>query len=233
MSRTLNKDTLNKHTLDKRTLDKRTLDKRTLKKNAYVVGVTGGIGSGKTAVTRYLADKGITVVDADLAARIVVQPGRAALQAIAGHFGAHLIQTDGQLDRAALREIIFTDAAERHWLEQLLHPLIRQEIIHQLQQATSPYRILVSPLMVETDQQQLVNRLLVVDVPRAVQIERTLKRDAVSRGQVEATLNSQASREQRLAAADDVVENSGSLAALHQQLEPLHRRYLALARQHG
>ena len=201
---------------------------QTQRQHLFTVGVTGGIGSGKSAVADYFASQGICIVDADIVARVVVEPGTKALMQITERYGNDLL-INGQLDRGKLRTIIFAAADERKWLENLLHPLIEQQIIEQLGQATSRYAVLVSPLMLETGQQALVDRVLVVDVPEPIQIERTMTRDQMTEEQARQILNSQISREQRLAKAHDVVDNSGSLAQLHQYLEPLHQRYLRLA----
>lgn len=199
----------------------------------FVVGVTGGIGSGKTAVTDAFAALGIPVVDADLASRVVVEPGRPALAAIAAHFGAGILLPNGALDRAQLRHIIFSNPDAKRWLEQLLHPLISEEIRRQLASATGPYAILVSPLLIEGDQHRFCQRILVVDVPEAVQIQRTMARDNNDLEQVKRIIASQASRKQRLARADDVVENTGTLAQLQHHIAELHQRYFELARQPG
>lgn len=196
----------------------------------YVIGVTGGIGSGKTAVSDYFAQLGITVVDADVAARVVVERGRPALAQVAEHFGAHILQADGSLDRAQLRAAIFKDPAERQWLEGLLHPLIRQEIKDGLNNATSPYALLVSPLLVESGQHKLTQRVLVVDVPEELQLQRTVNRDSNTPEQVKAIMAAQASRQQRLDSADDVIVNDGTLAQLHQQVDALHLKYLVLSK---
>lgn len=201
---------------------------QTRRQHLFTVGVTGGIGSGKSAVADYFASQGICIVDADIVARVVVEPGTKALTAIAERFGNDIL-INGQLDRGRLRTIIFAAADERKWLENLLHPLIEQQIIEQLGQATSRYAVLVSPLMLETGQQALVDRVLVVDVPEHIQIERTMTRDQMTEEQTRQILSSQISRERRLAKAHDVVDNSGSLTQLHQYLEPLHQRYLRLA----
>ncbi len=198
--------------------------------SGLVIGVTGGIGSGKTAVTDYFAEQGITVVDADLAARVVVEPGRPALTAIAERHGSDILETDGSLNRRQLRDIIFKDDSERVWLEQLLHPLIRDQILQELKESRSEYTVLVSPLLVETDQHVIVDRILVVDVPVTVQIERTMVRDGVTEEQTLAIINKQASRELKREKANDIVDNSGSLEGLHQQLQALHQTYLQLAR---
>ncbi len=195
----------------------------------FVVGVTGGIGSGKTAVSDRFAELGIAVVDADVASRVIVEPGRPALAQIADHFGADILQTDGTLDRAKLRAAIFKDPAERQWLEALTHPLIREEIVSGLRNATSSYALLVSPLLVESGQNRLVNRVLVVDVPEELQLQRTVSRDNNPPEQVKAIMAAQASRQQRLESADDVVVNDSTLEALYQQVDTLHQKYLQLA----
>lgn len=193
-----------------------------------IIGVTGGIGSGKTAVTDFFAAKGITIVDADIAARVVVQPGKPALSAISERHGKDILLEDGSLDRRKLRDIIFSDDAERIWLEKLLHPLIRKEIIQELEQATSSYVVFVSPLMIETSQHELVDRLLVVDVSVETQVSRCTTRDTMTRKQAEAIIQKQSSREDKLKTADDVVNNEGSLQVLHEQLEQLHQKYLTI-----
>ncbi len=194
----------------------------------FTVGVTGGIGSGKTAVTDFFASKDITVVDADIVARVVVEPGKPALARITQRYGPDILINDN-LDRRKLRTIIFDDADERKWLECLLHPLIREQIVHELSSAESSYVVLVSPLMLETNQNELVDRVLVVDVPESIQIERTIARDQMTEEQTRQILNSQIQREQRVAKADDIVDNSGSLDQLHYSLEKLHQFYLSLA----
>ena len=199
----------------------------------FVVGVTGGIGSGKSAVTERFESRGITVVDADLAARVVVEPGKPALEAIAGHFGEQLIRADGSLDRAELRRLVFADEAERHWLEQLTHPLIGREIMAQLEASTSPYTILSSPLLLETSQRDLTDCILVVDVPESVQLERTMQRDDNDEAQVRRIMAAQLPRPERLQGADIVLDNSRSLAALDELVEELHKEFLLRAEQHS
>lgn len=196
-----------------------------------IVGVTGGIGSGKTAVTDRFAERGICIVDADLAARVIVEPGKPALASIAEHFGASFIHEDGNLNRAALRTAIFEDASAKQWLEQLTHPLIGEEILAQIEASQSSYTVLVSPLLIETMQHQLTHRILVVDVPVELQVERTMARDANDEAQVRAIIAAQASREQRLARADDVIVNDKDLAWLDAEVERLHTQYLSLAKQ--
>lgn len=197
----------------------------------FVVGLTGGIGSGKTAVSDRFAELGIEIVDADVASRVVVEPGSEAITKIAEHFGSDILLADGNLDRAALREKIFRDKTEKSWLEALLHPLIGMEIIQQLENAQSPYVLFVSPLMVETKQTALTDRLIVVDVPEKLQLKRTMQRDDNDAEQVKAMMTSQASREQRLEKADDVIVNTQGLDFLDQEVARLHQKYLQLARQ--
>lgn len=199
----------------------------------WILGLTGGIGSGKSAAAAHFAQLGVDLVNADQAARWVVEPGRPALARIAEHFGAEILQADGGLDRAALRARIFQDAGERRWLEQLLHPLIRQEIIAALARAASPYAILESPLLIESGQYQLCRRVLVIDVPEAVQISRTASRDGNDEAQVRAIMAAQASREERLKRADDVIVNDRDLAWLRQEVERLHHFYLTLRGGHS
>lgn len=195
-----------------------------------IIGLTGGIGSGKSAVSlRFAVKHGIHVVDADLKARVVVEPGRPALQAIVDRFGDPVLQSSGELDRAALREKIFSDPDERFWLESLLHPLIREEIVTDLASATSPYALLVSPLLVESGQHRMTDRVLVVDVSEETQLLRTALRDNVPQDQVKAIMQAQASREARLKHAHDIVSNDQDLAELHKQVDALHERYLSMA----
>jgi len=198
-----------------------------------IIGLTGGIGSGKTAVSDRFASLGIVIVDADLASRAVVEPGSPALQSIEEHFGGEVIARDGSLDRPALGRLVFENEAERVWLEKLTHPLINAHLAEQLASADSPYAILAHPLLVETSRTRVCDRVLVVDVPKALQMERTLARDDRSQSQVKAIIEAQATREQRLAAADDVIVNDQDLAHLDAEVERLHQRYLELARSSG
>ena len=198
----------------------------------YVVAITGGIGSGKTTVANQFAALGIEVVDADLIAREVVEPGTPALAAIASHFGPGILDEQGRLDRRALRERIFSDPAAKSWLNALLHPIIRSEMLRQCAAANSPYCLLVVPLLVENRLTELADRVLVIDVDEATQIERTCRRDGVSREQVQAILASQASRTERLAMADDVLDNqSGTTETIRARILALHETYLAFASQ--
>lgn len=195
----------------------------------FVVGLTGGIGSGKTAASDRFASHGITVVDGDVVARQVVEPGTEALRKIIAKFGPGILQANGELDRASLREWVFSQPDERLWLEALLHPLIGQEVIAQLNAASSPYAVLVSPLLVDAGQTALCDRVLVVDVPEQVQIERTCRRDDNSEELVKQIIAAQTSRERRLAAATEVLDNTGTLEDLQRRVDELHERYLQLA----
>ncbi|HKS13250.1 MAG TPA: dephospho-CoA kinase [Pseudomonas sp.] len=194
----------------------------------WILGLTGGIGSGKSAAAQRFVELGVHLVDADQAARWVVEPGRPALASLVERFGTALLLEDGQLNRGALRELIFADPAQRLWVEQLLHPLIGQEIFSYLAKAESPYAVFVSPLMIESGQYKKTQRLLVIDAPEALQVQRTLARDQTSPEQVQAILKAQTSREERLRHADDVVVNDRDLAALHEQIDRLHHFYLTL-----
>ncbi len=196
--------------------------------NPWILGLTGGIGSGKSAAAQCFMELGVHLVDADNAARWVVEPGRPALAQIAEHFGASVLQADGTLNRSALRELIFKDPQQRFWLEGLLHPLIREEIRQYLARAESAYAILVSPLLVETSQHQMVQRVLVIDVPESLQIERTVLRDKTNEEQVRAILKAQATRDERLSRADDVIVNDRDPAWLKSEVERLHHFYLTL-----
>ena len=205
----------------------------------YVVAITGGIGSGKTTVANQFAALGIEVVDADLIAREVVAPGTPALAAITSHFGPEILTEQGLLDRRVLRERIFSDQAAKSWLNALLHPIIRSEMLRQCAAVSSPYCLLVVPLLVENRLTELADRVLVmadrvlvIDVDEATQIERTCHRDGVSREQAQAILASQASRSERLAMADDVLDNqSGTTETIRARILALHETYLAFASQ--
>jgi dephospho-CoA kinase len=194
-----------------------------------VVGITGGIGSGKSAATRRFEELGITVVDADIVARIIVEPGKPALAAITEHFGAAILQRDGTLDRAALRARVFSDESERRWLEQLTHPLIGQEIVDQLSASRSPYTLLSSPLLLDTSQKALTDFVVVVDAPEALQLQRTVARDSNDEAQVKRIMDAQLGRDERLQLADIVIDNSGTLEDLHLQVDELHKEFLLRA----
>ncbi|MFH0255994.1 dephospho-CoA kinase [Vibrio rumoiensis] len=200
-----------------------------------VVGLTGGIGSGKTTIANLFHDQfGIEIIDADVVAREVVEPGTRGLNAIAEYFGEQVLTSEGELDRAALRERIFSNVDEKKWLNNLLHPLIRQSITQQLSKVSSDYSLLVVPLLVENNWQPMIDRLLVIDVHPETQIARTRQRDGVSEDQVHSILASQASREERLSFADDVINNDAPLneqtkQKLLSQVTVLHKKYLALS----
>lgn len=197
---------------------------------AVVIGLTGGIGSGKSTVAKLFGALGVHWVDADNVAREVVEPGTPALARIADHFGADILQADGSLDRARLREIVFRAPEERAWLERLLHPVIREELIRQLNPAdyALPYVLLVSPLLLETDQHQLVARIVVVDVPVEVQLSRTMARDDNPRDQVERIIAAQISRDDRLQKADDVIDNNQRVVDVERRVGELHGRFLEM-----
>jgi len=188
------------------------------------VGLTGGIGCGKTTVANLFAEKGVPVIDADQISRQLVEPDRPVFWAIVRHFGEDVL-LDGQLNRRMLKERIFLRPDEREWLENLLHPLIYQEIQGQVASFSAPYCLLVVPLLLETGRRDLVDRLLVVDCPPEVQRQRIGIRDGLDDKTINLILAAQLSREQRLAAADDVVENFDELAALRPQIDRLHCRY--------
>ncbi len=194
------------------------------------IGLTGGIGSGKSTVSTRFAELGIPVIDADVAARAVVLPGSAGLAQVAQRFGPGVLSANGELDRRALRDLIFADPASRQALDALLHPLIRAEMDRQAAAAVGPYLVLVIPLLVEGGRaRDRIDRVLVVDVDEAVQLQRVQARDGGSAEQARAILASQASRAARLSAADDVLLNSGSVAELRHAVDKLHERYLQLA----
>lgn len=195
----------------------------------FVVGVTGGIGSGKTTVTNLFQQHDIAVVDADVIARHIMDKGGEALAAVIDRYGQQALLEDSTLNRAWLRERIFQHPEDKQWLNELTHPLIRQQILTQLQEAQSPYVILSAPLLVENRLTKLCDRVLVVDVSEATQLERTQQRDDVSADQVQSIMNAQASREQRLQAADNIINNEADEAQLVAQVEKLHELYLRLA----
>lgn len=198
---------------------------------AFVIGLTGGIASGKTTVANLFKQQfKIDIVDADIVAREVVEPGTPGLNAIIEHFGVDIVRDDQMLDRAKLRERIFSNPEEKTWLNGLLHPMIREKMIEDLEQVTSDYALLVVPLLIENKLDSLCDRVLVVDVDPQTQISRTVKRDNVSEDQAKAILASQASREQRLALADDVVKNNPNDPDLLLQITDLHEKYLAMCK---
>jgi len=195
----------------------------------YIVGLTGGIGSGKSTVARLFGQLGVHWVDADDVARQVVEPGMPALASIAERFGPEVLQDDGSLNRAWLRRRIFEEPEEKQWLEGLLHPIIREELIRQLRGEPSyelPYTLLVSPLLLETNQHELVDRVVVIDVPESIQLERTMARDDNTQEQVEKIMAAQMSREQRCARADAIINNNKPLTDVERQVRALHDRFL-------
>ena len=195
----------------------------------FVVGITGGIGSGKSAGTDHLETLGITVVDADKVARVVVEPGTSGLAAIANHFGTDILIADGSLDRAALRKIVFDNPDERGVLEGITHPRIREELARQLSEATSPYVVLSSPLLLESGQNAFADYVVVVDVPEEVQLSRTMARDDNSETLVKQIMAAQLDRQTRPSRADTSIMNDGSLEALYERVEKLHDDLLARA----
>lgn len=196
----------------------------------FVVGLTGGIACGKTTVANLFQQHfDIEIVDADMIARQVVEPGSHGLKALREHFGEHILHDDGRLNRAQLRSIIFTNDSEKTWVNQLLHPMIHNEMKNALAKTTSPYALLVVPLLFENQLQSQVNRVLVVDVDEKTQIERTMARDSVSEQQARNIMKAQASRTERLALADDVINNHTENSKLLPQITELHQKYLAMS----
>jgi dephospho-CoA kinase len=193
------------------------------------IGLTGGIASGKSTVAELFADLGVAVIDTDLIAREVVQPGQPALIEIRSSFGDSVFKDDGTLDRSALRQQIFSDDAARAQLEAILHPLIQEETIQRVNAASGSYIVIVVPLLADSPLREHIDRVLVVDCDEATQIERLLARDAETEDQARRILAAQASREQRLQIADDVIHNNSTIEAISTQLSAIHDRYIALA----
>jgi dephospho-CoA kinase len=193
------------------------------------IGLTGGIASGKSTVEQRFIELGVPVINADDCARAMVERGRPGLAAVVARFGAGILTPEGDLDRRALRSLIFGDPARRRELEAILHPLIRDDMNRRSAEATGPYVILSIPLLVESNARGRWDRILVVDADESLQLARLMSRDAVSEVEARATLAAQASRAERLAAADDVLENFGTVADLRQSVDRLHRHYLELA----
>ncbi|EHQ51424.1 Dephospho-CoA kinase [Ectothiorhodospira sp. PHS-1] len=196
------------------------------------IGLTGGIGSGKSTVARLFEERGITVIDSDIIARRVVTPGSPGLAALVEAFGPAILKPDGSLDRATLRDQVFRNSQTRHRLERLLHPMIWAAMDQEKTQVGTPYCMLVIPLLVESGACNRVDRVLLVDCSVSSQLERAGRRDGASPGQIQAILDVQATREQRLAAADDVIDNEGFADALPAQVEALHQQYLRMAVAH-
>lgn len=197
----------------------------------FILGLTGGIGSGKSAASHWFETQGIQVVDADIVAREVVEPNQPALYAIQAAFGDWVLDKTGALNRKALREHIFQHADARKIVESITHPAIRQSILQQLQNATSPYVILVSPLLLETNQHELTDRVLLIDASEDLQIERASQRDRQSIQQIQQIIQAQMPRKKKQQLAHDIVLNDGHLNHLYAHLEPLHQNYLSMAQQ--
>lgn len=196
----------------------------------FLVGLTGGIGSGKSAVSSLFESLGAAVVDTDVIAHELTAPGGAAIESIRNAFGDEVIDARGALDRAAMRRKVFADASAKARLEAILHPMIRAEADRRSAAARAPYVVLVVPLLVESGgYRSRVRRVAVVDCPEEVQVARVMTRSGLSAEEARAIMAAQVSREQRLAVADDVIDNGGDLAALRPQVEALHRRYLEMA----
>ena len=195
----------------------------------YTVGLTGGIGCGKSTVTALFAKLGVQHVDADIVAREVVMPGTPCFKAICDQFGSSVLTDSGILDRAALRQSVFTNNTDKLWLEQLLHPAIRTELLLQLAALSSPYVLLVAPLLLENALDKYVNRVLVIDLPETMQLQRAMARDNANQQQIQAIMAAQITRAARLERADDIINNDSTVAALQAQVNRLHRFYLQQA----
>lgn len=195
----------------------------------FIVGVTGGIGCGKTTVTDLFAAKGIDIVDADIVARDVVVPGSQGLNELVTQFGDGILNDNNELNRAALRTLIFADSKAKEIVNQILHPLIRKNMMQQLINTRSQYCMLSAPLLFENKLQTMVDRTLVIDISESLQVERALARDGGNEETIKSIIRSQVSREQRLAFADDIIDNSSSQSALAPQVDALHLKYKALA----
>lgn len=194
-----------------------------------VVALTGGIGSGKSSVAARLAQLGVPVIDADEIARALTAPGNPVLELIATTFGPGFIDADGRFDRAAMRALVFCEPSARRRLEEVLHPRIRAEMQRRLASLTVPYAVLEIPLLFETGQTTIADRILVVDLPESEQIRRVRDRSGLETEEIQRIIGSQASRSERLAGADDIIDNSGGPGALENQVRRLHRSYLQLA----
>ena len=196
-----------------------------------VVGLTGGIGSGKTTVSDMFAALGAHVIDADVISRGLLQPGNSAFDAVVGHFGPGILKADGSLDRARLRQIVFDDPRARAWLEGCLHPRIRETIAQQIAASQHNWVLLSAPLLLESDAYDFVDKVLVVDIPEVLQLQRTMRRDGSNEAEVRAIIASQLSRTQRLARADLVLHNEGDLESLRAEVTQLFHRFEDLARE--
>jgi len=201
----------------------------TRNEKVFRIGLTGGVASGKSLVAELFAEHGVPVIDTDEIARQVVAPGQKALEVIQAEFGPDMLTIGGELDRAALRSRIFASEAERQRLEAILHPRIRGRALEMSTTLGGPYQIMVVPLLIETDFQQLVDRILVVDCPESMQRERLTKRDDEDPDQADRIMSAQLSRKERLRSADDVIDNAGTREQTRRQVDALHRVYLDLA----
>lgn len=200
----------------------------------FAVGLTGGIASGKTTISELFARHGVPIVDTDLVSRGLLEVGEPAFRQVSDHFGAAIVNDDGGIDRARLREIVFSDPAEKSWLEKMLHPLIYQRSLDAIRQhRRAAYVLVVVPLLFETNFQSLVDRILVVDCPAEVQIERLLQRDRIDEALAHKMLAQQLSNRERLARAHDIIENRDNQADLEAQVDALHQSYLEMASGEG
>jgi len=198
--------------------------------NKVVIGLTGGIGSGKTTIANFFADLGIDIIDADIAARKVVEPKSSALVQISQRFGLQFIKADGTLNRPLLRSQIFSNDIDKLWLNNLLHPLIRQTMLNEIEQSQSPYCLLVAPLLIENNLQSLVERILVIDVCEEEQIKRSVLRDPSSKEEIIRIISSQIPRKERLKHADDIIDNTKSdLSIIKESVMKLDQKYQILA----
>ena len=195
-----------------------------------VVALTGGIGSGKTTACRLFETLGTPIIDADLIARSLVEPGEPALDEITQQFGSAVLTTEGTLDRKRVRQLIFSDREKRHLLESILHPRIRREMVRRIAELTTPYCIVAIPLLVESGQMVIADRVLVIDTTESEQLQRVVERDEQTEEAVAAIISSQASRAARLALADDIIDNSGDIGHLQAQVESYHQKYLSIAK---
>lgn len=195
------------------------------------VGLTGGIGSGKSTAAQRFEELGVPIVDADVIARNVVEPGKPALEEVLASFGETVVNSDGELDRTELRKIVFENQEHKALLESILHPRIYDEILRQLDQLSAPYCIVVIPLLAESKRIYPLDRVLVIDLPHALQLARTSARDQQSEEKIDKIIQSQSSREKRLSLADDIVENSGTVELLYERIDLLHQKYTKLAHQ--
>lgn len=195
----------------------------------YIVALSGGIASGKTTVANLFAQLGVPVVDADIIARQLVEPGSLALQHLISHFGSQILLPSGELNRAKLREIIFRSDKERQWLNQYLHPLIQQETQRQISQLNAPYVLWVVPLLIENNLQSLANRIVIIDTPEEIQQNRLQLRDNIDKNLARNMILSQTTNEKRLSYADDIINNNNQIADLKVQVENLHNMYLKLS----